>query len=107
MPGSNDSKLAEAYAMYAAVLLAVEHGFQEVIFESDNSVIIDLINNGGNPRLYLGNILSGIRRNTGRFSSVCFSSINREANKVAHWLQGRCYVLTWGSQCYPKRYIFN
>ncbi|KAK2382213.1 Ribonuclease H superfamily protein [Trifolium repens] len=86
MPGSNDSKLAEAYALYAAVLLAVEHGFQEVIFESDNSVIIDLINNDGNPRLYLGNILSGVCRNTGRFSSVCFSFINREANKVAHWL---------------------
>jgi hypothetical protein len=84
--GSKDPKLAEAYALYRAVLLADEYGFQEVIFESDNSIIIDLINNGGNPRLYLGNIVNGIRMNTTSFSDSRFRSINREANKVAHWL---------------------
>jgi hypothetical protein len=72
--------------VYKAVLLAIERGLQEVIFESDNSIIIDLINNGGNPRLYLGNVVNGIRRNTNSFSEWCFRSINREANKVAHWL---------------------
>jgi ribonuclease HI len=86
MPGSNDPTLAEAYAVYKAVLLAIEHGFQEVIIESDNSTIIDLINSGGNPRLYLGNVVNGIRRNTNSFRHWCFRSINREANKVAHWL---------------------
>jgi hypothetical protein len=84
--GSKDPKLAVAYALYRAVLLADEYGFQEVIFESDNSIIIDLINNGGNPRLYLGNIVNGIRMNTTSFSDSRFRSINREANKVAHEL---------------------
>jgi hypothetical protein len=85
-PGSNDPTLAEAYAVYKAILLAIEHGLQEVIIESDNSTIINLINNGGNPRLYLGNVVNGIWRNTNSFSHWCFRSINREANKVAHGL---------------------
>ncbi|KAK2443916.1 Ribonuclease H superfamily protein [Trifolium repens] len=86
MPGSKEPTLAEAYAVYKAILLAIEHGFQQVIIESDNSTIIDLINSNRNPRLYLGNVVQGIRMNMNRFSKWCFRSINREANKVAHEL---------------------
>jgi hypothetical protein len=49
--GNDDPLLAEAYALYHAVCFAAECCFQEVIFESDNANIINIINSADrNPR---------------------------------------------------------
>jgi hypothetical protein len=87
VPGSNDPTLAEAYALYKAILLAIDCGFFEVICESDNASVIQLLNDvSKNPRLYIGNLIQGILCNRGRFRGISFRSIGREANKVAHCL---------------------
>jgi hypothetical protein len=86
-PGSNDPSLAEACALYKAVLFAIDCGFQKVAFECDCATLITTINKAGwNPRSYLGNFVRGILGNKDRFSTISFSSISREANKVAQCL---------------------
>jgi hypothetical protein len=85
MPGTDDPTLAEAYALYQAILLARDCCFLRVQFESDNQRIISLINNGGSrPRNYLGNIIWGILCNRDHFRHCSFHHVHREANRAAH-----------------------
>jgi hypothetical protein len=87
VPGSNDPTLVEAYALYKAILLAIDCGFFEVICESDNACVIRLLNDASkNPRLYIGNLIQGILCNRGSFRGISYRSIGHEANKVAHCL---------------------
>jgi hypothetical protein len=87
MPGTDDSTLAEAYALYQAIHLAKDCCFHHVQFESDNIRVISLINNeGGNPRSYIGNVIRGIQCNRNYFRRCSFQHINREANQAAHKL---------------------
>jgi hypothetical protein len=87
VPGCNDPTLAEAFALYKAVLLAIDCGFHEVACESDNAGVIGLINNASKiPRLYTGNLIQGILCNKGSFRGSSFRHIGREANSVAHYL---------------------
>jgi hypothetical protein len=85
MPGPDDATMAEAYALYQAVHLARDCCFQRVLFESDNSRTISLINSeGANPRNYLGNVIMGIQCIMNQFRSCRFYHINRLANRAAH-----------------------
>jgi hypothetical protein len=78
--------LAEACALYKAVRFAQECCFLDVIFESDNSTIIQLLHEGRNPRNYVGDFIRGIICNKGFFRSCTFRHIGRVANKAAHCL---------------------
>jgi hypothetical protein len=89
VPGSSDPTLAEACALYKAILLALDCGFYEVECESDNATVISFVFIvSSNPRSYVGNMVQGILYNRGRFRRVSFRSISRKANKVAHCLAG-------------------
>jgi hypothetical protein len=105
-PGSNDPSLAEACALYKVVLFALDCGFQNVAFESDCATLISTINKAGrNPRSYLGNFVRGILGNKDRFCSSCFSSIRREANKVAHNLAALAHQepnWIWFNETHPS-----
>jgi hypothetical protein len=105
-PGSNDPSLAEACALYKAVLFALDCGFQNVAFESDCAPLISTINKAGrNPRSYLGNFVRGILGNKDRFSTISFSSISREANKVAHCLAALAHQepnRIWFNETHPN-----
>ncbi|XP_045797986.1 uncharacterized protein LOC123892217 [Trifolium pratense] len=87
LPGCLDPSLAEACVLYKATWLAIECCFQEVVFESDNSKIISLMNSAREiPRSYLGNFIRGIKCNKDYFRGCNFVHIKREANKAAHLL---------------------
>jgi hypothetical protein len=86
-PRAADPTLAEAAALYNAVRFAIDCCFQDVVFESDNSTIINLLKDEGQiPMTYVGNIDRGIICNKGLFRSCSFRQIGREANKAAHCL---------------------
>jgi hypothetical protein len=86
-PGADDPTLAEAFALYNAIHLAIDCGFLDVQFENDNAYVISLINKAdSNPKSYVGNAIRGIRSARGYFRNCSFNHINREANRVAHLL---------------------
>ncbi|MCH91202.1 hypothetical protein A2U01_0012128 [Trifolium medium] len=59
------------YAIYQAVLLAIDCCFREVIVESDNRVVINLLKETSRkPRSYLGDFVWGINCNRNKFM-VC------------------------------------
>jgi hypothetical protein len=106
IPGSNDSTLAEACALYKATLLALDCGFFEVECESDNATLISFVNNVcPNPRSYVGNLVMGILCNMGRFRQISFRTISRKANKVAHCLAGLAHLepnRVWIEEAHPN-----
>jgi ribonuclease HI len=70
MSGAEDPTLAEAAALHNAVHFAKECCFRDVLFESDCSRIIDLINKEGNrPRSSVSKMIKGIICNKNDFKS--------------------------------------
>jgi hypothetical protein len=85
MSGADDPTIAEVVALYNAILFAKECCFRNVLFESDCSQIIDLVNKEGyRPRSYVGKIIRGINCNRSDFRACQFKHIKREANRAAH-----------------------
>jgi hypothetical protein len=85
VPGANEPLLAEAFALYKAMTLAIECCFQVVEFESDNKRLVQLINLGdNNPNSYVGSIVWGINCIKHSFRSCIVRHINRQANKASH-----------------------
>jgi hypothetical protein len=85
MSGADDPTLAEAVALYNAVLFAKDCCFRDVTFESDCSEIIELVNKeGGRSRSYVGKIIRGIICNRSVFRACQFKHIKRETNRAAH-----------------------
>jgi hypothetical protein len=71
VPGANDPMLAEAFAIYLAMTMAIDCCFQDVEFESDNKRVIQLINSGdNNANSYVGNIMWGIK-----CIKLCFKAV--------------------------------
>jgi ribonuclease HI len=92
-PGPEDPALAEAGAIYRAILLASECCFREIIIESDNQAVISLINSVKEcPRTYMGTLGWGIKCNTNRFKSCSFRHVSRTANRVAHVLASLAHL---------------
>jgi hypothetical protein len=104
-PGFDDAATAEAFALYLASRLAAECCFTRVDFESDNSTVVNLINDSSaNPRSYLGNLVKGIRTNRARFQRSSFSHIDRKANCVAHELAALAHLTQnciWMEETHP------
>jgi hypothetical protein len=92
-PGPDDPTLAEACAVYQAVQLARDCCFQDVIFESDISSIISLINaTKALPKSYVGNLVWGINCKSVSFRSCMFRHISRKANGAAHLLASLAHL---------------
>jgi hypothetical protein len=86
-PGNDVVELAEACALYYAILLVVDCCFPNVEIESDNASVIALLNSFDSyPRSYVGSYVWGIHCNRHKFRTWSFSHISREANKAAHSL---------------------
>jgi hypothetical protein len=87
MPGPEDPTLAEAFALYNAIHLAKDCGFQDVHFECDCASVISLIRDSDcNPRSYVDNAIRGIHSTRTLFRNCSFKHIHREANRAAHLL---------------------
>jgi hypothetical protein len=92
-PGSDDAELAEACALYYAILLAIDCCFQNIEVESDNASVIDLLKSSDfYPRSYVGNYVWGIHCNSHRFRAWSFNHISRNANKSAHCLAALAHL---------------
>jgi hypothetical protein len=106
--GGDEPTLAEACAMYNAIILAIDCGFQEVIFESDCETLVKLLNSNVQcPRNYVGNIVRGIRSNLVFFRHSRVNYIHREANKVAHHLANIAHIepnTVWINDC-PRQLV--
>jgi ribonuclease HI len=111
MPGPDDPTLAEVYALYNAIHLALDCCFRDVLFESDSAKVISLINNAEeNPRNYIGNMINGICSNRSSFRKCSFHHISREANRVAHILAGLTHEepnKVWIEEDPPQLEIFS
>ncbi|KAK2395425.1 hypothetical protein QL285_057163 [Trifolium repens] len=87
MHGMADPVLAEAQALYNAMILAADCCFTQVVFESDCLQLITAIENTeADARTYLGNIVKGIKCNRRMFRDCNFSHTGRGGNRVAHAL---------------------
>jgi hypothetical protein len=87
MDGANDPALAEAFAIYNAVLLALDCCFRNVVIECDCLKVVSLVNRDDLvPRSYLGKIVHGIKNCIRGFRSCRVRHIRREANQTAHAL---------------------
>jgi hypothetical protein len=92
-PGSDDVELAEACAVYYATLLVVDCCFPNVAIESDNALVIALLQSlDSYPRSYVGNYVWGIHCNRHKFRTWSFNHISREANKAAHSLAALAHL---------------
>jgi hypothetical protein len=106
IPGFNDPTTAEACALYFSTRLALDCCFTSVDFESDNSIVVKLVENPvANPRSYLGNLIKGIKINRALLLHSSFSHIDREANSVAHELAALAHLVhncIWMEETHPN-----
>jgi hypothetical protein len=91
--------------MYLSTRFAVDCCFTRVEFESDNSIVVKLINDpSANPRSYLGNLIRGIKVNRTMFQHSSFRHIDRKANCVAHELAALAHLTQnciWMEETHP------
>jgi hypothetical protein len=104
--GGDEPTLAEACAMYNAVTLVIDCGFQKVIFESDCETLVKLLNSDGMyPKTYVGNVVRGIRSNMAFFRHSGVRYIHRDANKAARHLAMLAHDepnTIWINECPPQ-----
>jgi ribonuclease HI len=77
-------QLMEAIALRDGVRLAVERGYQRVIFETDSLIVVKLCEEEENNRSELMSICQEIRELSRAFSSFSLKHIGRDANLAAH-----------------------
>jgi hypothetical protein len=93
--GIEDAFVAEAFALYAAMVLALSYGYTQMIFEGDCKVVIDkLKKKSANDRSYLGSFLKEIWNLIGYFEICKFQFTPRNCNQVAHSLTSLAHVET-------------
>ncbi|GAU44642.1 hypothetical protein TSUD_180690 [Trifolium subterraneum] len=92
IPGYDDPATAEANTLYFAVKFAIDCCFQEVIFESDNSQLISIINGPASlPRSYLGDLVLGSLFHKSHFRDCSFNHVMRGANNAADFLANQAH----------------
>ncbi|XP_048493659.1 uncharacterized protein LOC125494130 [Beta vulgaris subsp. vulgaris] len=77
-------EVAECKAIYMATRLAKDHGYGDVIFESDSLVATKRLSKAAIFFSDLDAILGDILAMCNAFSSVSFSHVKRDGNTVAH-----------------------
>jgi len=85
--GTNTPAEAGGFALYLAMEFAAHCGFFDVIFESDNEVLVrNLTGKEETPNLYFGNIVRGIQKREIWFRHVSYMHVNRKGSPAAHML---------------------
>lgn len=87
--GFNCAATAEAYAILAAMHLALTSDLKHMIFESDCEAVIRKLNRGIEKDIdisYLGSVLEEIWKISEKFDMCSFRFIPRSGNRVAHCL---------------------
>ncbi|XP_010680492.2 uncharacterized protein LOC104895629 [Beta vulgaris subsp. vulgaris] len=93
--------VAEAKAIYMAVLWAKHHGLKEVVIESDAQVLVSRLSSAALFHSDLDAILGDIINLCSWFNIISFSHVRRDGNYVAHHL---AKVVPFG---YEQRWEFH
>ncbi|KAM2788728.1 hypothetical protein COP1_009330 [Malus domestica] len=99
----------EATAIRTALLACIDHGYDNVVIESDAKVIIQMIKHEIDLDFSIECILGDIEVLARRLRSVSFSYVPREGNAAAHsvakfvFKEGREY----GWDCIGPEFLFN
>ena len=83
-PSVVNSKEAEVLACRRALEFAVDAGFEELMVEGDNSMVIRCISSIRAFRSRLGNVYADIHVLAAGSRCKSFSCVKREANLAAH-----------------------
>ncbi|KAL6519252.1 hypothetical protein OROGR_018572 [Orobanche gracilis] len=75
---------AEARAVWKGPLLAKEHNVHNLHVESDSAGVISAINGGREHTSYMAGIVQDILLLAQSFTSISFTHIGRDADKIAH-----------------------
>jgi hypothetical protein len=89
-------EMAEALALQHAVTVAVDYGFDKVIFVSDYLSLIQHMLSSNPDRSSVGTVVCEIKKKVTRFVSVTFQHTKRSLNEAAHILARSCDVTTLG-----------
>jgi hypothetical protein len=85
--GYDDLKVAEVFALYRSVKLAIDCSFRKVIFESDCENLIRILRGEKPvPGNYVGGIVSSINSLRTQYDENSFTHVHRLGNMVAHKL---------------------
>ena len=84
--GRASSLVAEARALKAGVLLAIQEGVSKISIEGDNLLVIQSLKGGCHGPWQIAHIVQDVKASLTQFSSVSINHIFREANMAADWL---------------------
>ncbi|KAL2943143.1 hypothetical protein RDABS01_031491, partial [Bienertia sinuspersici] len=84
--GDNEIEVAEALGARFALQIAVEAGLSRVVLEVENVKLFSHLKNNTYENSYFGTIVQDVRTLERSCSSVEYSNVRREGNKVAHHL---------------------
>jgi hypothetical protein len=88
--------LAKALALQRAVTVAVDYGFDKVIFVSDRLPLIQRMLSSNPDRSSVGTVVSEIKKKVTSFVSVTFRHTKRSLNEATHILARSCDVTSLG-----------
>ncbi|XP_057452348.1 uncharacterized protein LOC130744175 [Lotus japonicus] len=99
-----DVKIAEAMAIRWAMRIAIDLGFKEVMFETDNLSVVKVWSSFSSQLSYLASILSDCVVLSSSFNSCSLSHVRRSGNMAADFmakfaLSDQCFV--WISDAPP------
>ncbi|KAM1018883.1 hypothetical protein ACFX2C_040452 [Malus domestica] len=100
---------AEASAIRCALLACIDHGYENVIIESDALVLIQMLKKESTQDYSIECILGDIETLVQRLTTVTFSFAPRESNRAAHSVAK--YVFQQGGDfvwdCIGPEFLFN
>ncbi|XP_012831247.1 PREDICTED: uncharacterized protein LOC105952259 [Erythranthe guttata] len=82
----------EARAVLQATIMALSLGWPDIIIEGDCLPVIDALNGRGSSLTSFGAIIEAVLARTCLFSSISFSFVRCDANKLAHEIASREYL---------------
>ena len=85
-PVVSDSEEAEALACQSALEFAVDAGFEKLVVEGDNAMVMKSISSLRALQSRLGNVYANIQWLAARSRCLSFGCVKRTANTVAHSL---------------------
>jgi ribonuclease HI len=86
LPQVSDPSMAEVVALWKAVCICKELGYDRVIFEGDSLLVVEAVGHEGPCWRNFGHIIEEIRTLFGGFHSFEVKHVKRVANQAAHGL---------------------
>ncbi|KAL2943144.1 tRNA pseudouridine(38/39) synthase [Bienertia sinuspersici] len=108
--GDNEIEVAEALGARFALQIAVEAGLSRVVLEVENVKLFSHLKNNTYENSYFGTIVQDVRTLERSCSSVEYSNVGREGNKVAHHLANLSLsfdaMRVWIEEVHPEIFPF-